>query len=230
MEFDEKITEKFDKIKSRKKALKEKLRTISIEEMKLNNFINRCAVFDGSIIFSIAQLLSYKEGKPYSPIIYKKYRKCSCYPPSYTEDTYIGMSTEENVINFIRTKSENINLFLALKLGYEMFQKSTGPITNFGYDTGGWIINYYNFCDYEKGDKRPITFGFILNNYDIRNSCPATYSRYNFEDYPYVQEFITYLFNLQAKNHGRTLKSDEIHQALNDFLALEEKKTKTKSK
>ena len=222
MEFDTEITEKLNSIRAEKDELNSRLHTVTTKEHDLQNFINQCAVFDGSIIFYISQLLSHKEGNAYAPIIYKKYRKCGCYPPSYAEDTYIGISTEENVINFIRTGSENVDIFLNLKLGYEIFQKSVGPITEFGYDTGGWIINYYNYCDYEKDDKKMITFGFILNNYGIRNSLPAVYSRYNFQDYPYVQDFIIHLFNLQVQNNGRTLKSGEIIQALNNFLDLEE--------
>ena len=103
-------------------------------------------------------------------------------------------------------------------------------ITEYKYDTAGWIINYYNFCDYERDDKNFITFDFLLNNFGIRNACQAIYSRYDFYDYPYVQNFIIYLFNLQVQNQGKTLTYDEMHKALNDFLALEETKTKTKKK
>lgn len=230
MEFDKELIEAFNNIREEKKEIKKKLKTVSIKESELNYFINQCAIFDESIIFAISQLLTYKEGKRFMPIIYKKFRHCCCYPPMYSEDTFIGIAPDENITDFVMSKSDNIDRFLGLGLGYEIYHKSTGNITEYKYDTAGWIINYYNFCDYERDDKNFITFAFLLNNFGIRNACQTTYSRYDFYDYEYVQNFIIYLFNLQVQNKGRILTYDEIHKALNDFLALEENKTKTKKK
>lgn len=230
MEFDKELTEKFNNIKEEKKEIKKKLQTVSIKESELNKFINQCAIFDKSIIFPILHLLTYKEGKRFMPIIYKKFRQCCCYPPMYCEDTFIGIAPDENITDFVMSKSNNIDRFLGLKLGYEIYHKSTGNITEYTYDTAGWIINYYNFCDYERDEKNFITFDFLLNNFGIKNACQAAYSRYDFYDYEYVQNFIIYLFNLQVQNQGKPLTYDEMHKALNDFLALEETKTKTKKK
>lgn len=231
MDFDKELTEIFNNLKEEEKELNSKLLTISIKEYNLNKFINKCAIFDESIIFSISELLSYKEGKQFIPIIYKKFRQCSYYPSMYSEDIFIGIALEENVMDFVRNKSENIDRFLGLGLGYEIYQRTSGPVTKYRYgDTEKWIIKDYNLCDYEKSDKKEISFDFLLNFFDIKNQLPASLSYYDFIDYPYVRDFIIYLFNLQVQHAGKKLTYEEMHKALNDFMAVEETKPKAKIK
>ena len=230
MEFDKDLTERFNNLKNEKKELNKKMQIIGMKEYNLYNFINRCAIFDESIIFSISDLLSYKERERFMPIIYKKIRQCGCYPPRYSEDTFIGIAPDRNITEFIMSKSENIDRFLGLGLGYEIYQRSVGEVTEYKYDDARWIIKDYNLCDYEKNDKRTISFGFLLNNFELKHSMPTSFSHYDFIDYPYVQDFIIYLFNLQVQRHGKRLTCEEMHKALNDFLVLEETKTKTKKK
>ena len=228
MEFDNDLTERFNNLKKVKRELTKELGIISMKERHLHQFINNCAAFNGAIIFIIAELMSHKEGRKITPIIYKRFREGGCYPPAYYDSTFVGIALEEDAISFAESKSENIDLFLAQKLGYELYQIAVGEITKYRYKVD-WVINNYNYSDYEK-DKRMITFGFLLNNYGIRNESTATYSRYDFRDYDYVQDFIIYLFNLQVKNHGKHLTYDDMQKALNDFLELEKNVPKTKTK
>ena len=231
MDFDKEVTEKLNNIISEKKRLQKEFRSVVIKEETLRNYINRCAIFNESILFIIAALLSYKENEQFMPIIYKKIRDCSTYPPMYSEGNYIGIASNRNITEFIMSKSENIDRFLELGLGYEIYQKSASKITKYSHDDTRWIIKDYNFCDYEKDEnKRNITFGFILNHYEIRNSYPATYSHYDFKDYDYVQRFIVHLFNLQIKNSGRQLTYDQMFKALNEFIELEQNKAKPKTR
>ena len=230
MEFDEELTERFNNLKNEKKELNNKLLINSTKEYNLKHFINQCAIFDESIIFPISQLLSYKENNQFMPIIYKKIRQCGCYPPMYSEDIFIGIAPDRNITEFIMSKRENIDRFLGLGLGYEIYQRSVGEVTKYVYDDAGWIIKDYTTSDYEKNDRRTITFSFLLNNFEIEHSAPTSCSHYDFIDYPYVQDFVVYLFNLQVKHHGKRLNYEEMQKALNDFLALKETKPKIKTK
>ena len=230
MEFDKDLTERFNNLKEEKKELNGRLLVLSTKEHNLKNFINKCAIFDESIIFPISQLLSYKEKDKFMPIIYKRFIQCGIYPPTYSENTFIGIAPDRNITEFIMNKSENADRFIGLELGYEIYQRTVGNVTKYRYDDAGWIMKDYNFSDYEKNDKRTITFGFLLKAFDISHSLPTSFSHYDFNDYPYVQDFIVYLFNLQVKHHGKRLTYDEMNKALNDFIVLEETKPKVKIK
>ena len=230
MEFNREITEKYKSIKEKKNELENQYKAISNEEKELKDFIERCAVFDEAIVFSISQLLSYIEKRRFVPVVYKIYRESSIYPPMYTEDTYVGVAPQDNVEDFFKNESDNVDRFLELQFGYSLYQKSSNTtVSKYRYDTSGPSIGWYNYVDYERDEKKFITFNFLLRNYGLGDSKYATCSEYNFYAYDYVRDFITYIFNLQVENNGRILTYDEIHDALNKFLELEEDKIRIRT-
>ena len=220
-----KLKRELEDLKSRREYLKKELVDIDKKEEKLLDFVNRCAIFNETIIFYISQLLSYKHKKLFLPFTYKRYNGSSSMD---IETIYVGISSDENIINFMGSKSDNIDEFFKQKLGYELFLKSTDIVEHDEKNKNG-IINNYQYHD-GKNDRNKIIFSFLLKNYGIKNSYPVTISLYNFEDYSYVQDYISYLFDLQVQNNGKQLSDDEMFNALNDFLELEKNKPKQKIK
>ena len=219
-----KLKRELEDLKSRREYLKKELVDIDKKEEKLLDFVNRCAIFNETIIFYISQLLTYKHKEELYPFTYKRYNGSSM----DIETIYVGISSCENIINFMRSKSDNIDEFFKQKLGYELFLKSTDIVEHDKKNKNG-IINHYPYHDCKKDGKK-IIFYFLLKKFGIKNTYPVTISLYDFEDYSYVQDYISYLFDLQVQNNGRQLTDDEMFNALNDFLSKEKDKPKQKIK
>ncbi len=223
MNFKNDLREQLDKLMIEREVLLDQLEKNKKNQIDLCNLINKSAIFDETIVFNIAQLLSYKdERKPFIPFTYKRH---TIFFGENLAETYIGIAPDENIIRFIRNGNDNINEFFKNNLGYEIFKKKEDVVDLSDKDG---IINYYNFYDGEN-DRSKIVFKFLLDDYNIKNSYPTAVfpvSICNFENYEYVRNYIYYLFELQFKNNGRQLSNDEMHQALNDFLELEEEKVK----
>ena len=220
------LNEKIDVIKKEKQQLDRKLRDINMEKELLCHSISKCSVFNETILFFIAKLLSTKEKEPFRVFEYKRYREVSVYPRALEENTYIGIASEDNIKN----NGNNLDRFFAKNLGYEIYEKNWRIIEP-NKDCYDKITGYYDLNDLQE-NIRSITFPFLLNRYNITNSYCGRYrySRTNFDEYPYVQDFITYLFNLQIQKNGKSLTYEEMSNAYEDFLALEKTKTKTKKK
>ena len=71
-----------------------------------------------------------------------------------------------------------------------------------------------------------MAFEFLLKEYSNKNSCPVEVSHYNFDDYPYVQDFIRNLFGVQYEKKGEKLTSDEMFMVLRIFFKNEIDKPK----
>lgn len=218
------LNEKIEDIKHRKQQLDRIFMEINMEKKSLCNLISKCSIFDETILFFIAKLLSTKEKEPFRVFEYKRYREVSVYPRTLEENTYIGIASEENIKNY----GNNLDRFFAKNLGYEIYEKNWRIIEP-NKDCYDKITGYYDLNDLQE-NIRSITFSFLLNKYDITNSYCGRYARTNFDEYPYVQDFITYLFNLQIQKNGESLTYEEMSNAYEDFLALEKNKTKTKKK
>ncbi len=66
--------------------------------------------------------------------------------------------------------------------------------------------------------KANITFRYLLDKNGINIvQNKNMLCEYNFNDYPYVYEFLDYLFSLQLENNIQ-LTSDEMEMAMNDFI------------
>ena len=79
--------------------------------------------------------------------------------------------------------------------------------------------------------KLDMTFTSLLkkcNTTNVLSKCGVCSC--TFIDYPYINDFIKYLYILQVKNNGRHLTYEEMQEALNDFLELERNKPKQKIK
>ncbi len=211
------IKEQLDKLVLEREELNKELENNKKRKIELCDLINRSAIFDETIVFLIAQLMSYKEKESYVPFTYKKY---SIFLGENIEEEYIGIAPIDNVPNFIKNNDSNLKDFFNSKQGYEIFKKKINIVDQVDKDK---IENYYNFYDSEN-DRSRIVFEFLLDDYNIKNSYPTIISpsMYSFEDFEYVRDYIFYLFELQFKNSGKQLNSDEMHKALNDFLELEE--------
>ena len=70
MNNNELMKDKMNELKSREIILKKELADIWKKRNELSSFINRCAIFDESVIYYITVLLSYKENKAFVPFIY----------------------------------------------------------------------------------------------------------------------------------------------------------------
>ena len=218
------LNEKIDVIKKEKQQLDRKLRDINMEKELLCHSISKCSVFNETILFFIAKLLSTKEKEPFRVFEYKRYKEVCVYPRMLFESTYIGIAPEEN----IKKNNNNLDSFFTKKLGYEIYEKD-GRIIEPNKDCYDKITGYYDLNDLQ-GKTRLITFGFLLEKYDITRFYCGRCVHTNFDEYPYVQDFIVYLFNLQIQKNGELLTYEEISNAYDDFLALEENKPKTKRK
>lgn len=218
---------KIDNLKKERAELGKQLSNINAEKRKISNYINRCAIFDGTIILFIAKLLSEKNHEPFRVFEYKKYKELCVYPRLLDESIHIGIASEDNIRYFVNNGNYNVDKFFRNDLGYEICEKN-GRVIEPNIDCYDRITGYYTFNNHEEF-QTPITFSFLLNNYGIKNKYSVKTSRANFDEYPYVQDFITYLFNLQVKN-GRTLTYEEISKAYDDYILPELVLEKTKSK
>ena len=213
-----------DDLKREKKEVLHKIREVNAKKDELCNFISRSAVFNDTILFIIAKLLSDKVHESFRVFEYKRYKEVCVYPRMLFESTYIGIAPEEN----IKKNNNNLDSFFTKKLGYEIYEKD-GRIIEPNKDCYDKITGYYDLNDLQ-GKTRLITFGFLLEKYGITRFYCGRYVHTNFDEYPYVQDFIVYLFNLQIQKNGELLTYEEISNAYDDLIALEETKTKTKKK
>ena len=212
------LCHQLDMIEDEKNRLKTKRDSIG-------NFIYKCATFDESILFVISDLLSFVEQEQYSLFVYTKHSKICHYPETYSEGTYIGIASEKNILE-VTSGNQRLDDFFSLNLGYEICWKKSKmlPLYSAFRDE---IVRRYNIDSFEK-EKKPITFSFLLDKCGVENLHCASISQTNFDDYPYVQDFIIYLFNLQTK--GERLTYEKMVNALNDFLILEKNNFKNRSK
>ena len=214
MNIDNDLKKSLDDITAEKRILQNQLEDLKKKQQKLYDFINKSAIFDESIVFLIAQLISFKEKEVYTPFKYKKYKFAL---KEYIEDIYIGIAPEKKVSELMKKEKvlRYIDPFFQEKLGYEIFQKDTNIVYNRSNNDN---VTYYQEIE---NDRKEIAFNFLLNDYKISNSYPVATSLYNFEDYEYVQEFIRNLFNLQIQNNGKHLTYEEMFTVMNKFLEPE---------
>ena len=101
---------------------------------------------------------------------------------------------------------------------------------------GTIYYQYYNKCGKRifNPDKVDITFKQLLIKYNIIDFsnkggiCTYKFDEYPY-NYPYINDFIEYLFELQL-NNGKHLNYEEMQKALNDFLESEKQKEVKTSK
>ena len=232
MNNNELMKDKMNELKSREIILKKELADIWKKRNELSSFINRCAIFDESVIYYITVLLSYKENKAFVPFIYKIIIPDFA---SYTKDIetlHVGIAEGVYLTRF-KGRYDFGTLFQQ-EFGFKIFKTDVRFIKynadhSEAYNREEYIRVYYGNREVPEKSKK-ITFEFLLAEYGIENTYPVEVSHYNFEDYSYVQDYISYLFELQVQNDGRQLTYEEMQRALNDFLELEKDKPKQKIK
>ena len=75
-----------------KKKIEEWVNFCKKNQIDLCNLINKSAIFDETIVFNIAQLLSYKdERKPFIPFTYKRH---TIFFGENLAETYIGIAPD----------------------------------------------------------------------------------------------------------------------------------------
>ncbi len=183
------------------------------------DLLNKSAIFDDKVIFIISDLMSYYEGVTYAPFIYSK---TNVFFKGYMEVLYVGIAPEDNIISFMNNETnitnDNIDKFFQQKRGYEIFQFGSNANRINKEDR---IISLYDFRE-DDDNKKLVAFPFLLNNYNVDYTYPFTTSLYNFEDYEYVRDFMSYLFELQVKNSGKMLTYKDMTKAMDDYLELDE--------
>lgn len=165
------------------------------------------------VVHVLADLISIKENNSYGLLIYNK-------------------KTE---LNNYRNIAIAISKYFGSNKAERKFAKSLKNID----ESQDYIIIYYSDmcrCDKKLNRLEYMTFTSLLNKYDLFNEYYGKYY-YNeskiscnncFEEFPYINFFIEYLFDLQVQNNGKHLTYEEMQIALNNFLELNKNNPKTK--
>ncbi len=193
--------------------LERKIKENKMRYVEICDLINRSDMFDESLVFLIAELMSYKEGTHYSPFFYEEKKP---FFKGYYKNTIVGIAPDVVICDYIDNNKNNLKELFDNKTCYKVFNKGRGPAA---YQIKDTKIGVYDF-ENTMNNKKYISFNFLLKGFNIQNY--PTY--YEFEDYKYVQDYINYLFELQLKNRGKHLTYEEMDKALDDFLNLEEEK------
>ncbi len=222
MSKSEEVKNKLESLRYKREILQEKIEYNNKKQVALSNLINRSAIFDENIIYRIAWLLTEKDDHKdgnirYLPFTYSRRKNIMGFEG---EDLFVGIATDKNILEFINSKSDNLDDFFNSKRGYELFKKRSEVVEDPVQDR---IIMLNIIYDTER-DK--IVFDFLLDDYNIKNRYNHLIASalYDFKDFEYVQNFIRYLFELQLRKNGNQLSPIEMDEALNDFMYSEEKK------
>ena len=177
------------------------------ELLKLNEIIKASASFNISDITNVlAKLISFKEKKNYIPVIYS--------------------NNNWDMIKFFAAIMEDFMFDNYRMYKYDSSRESFVS-TMIGGEQIGFIDIYHSINDAGNLNKKIVFGRLLLGGFNIE--CDPNYVTYrNFSLYPYVNQFIDYLFELQLINDGKQLTYEEMVVALNKFLELEKDKPKTK--
>ena len=202
---------------------RKQLEYIKKQKKEVFNKICESAIFDEYIIVLITKLMSLYENKDYKPFLYKEYQTVKYNPTTKIEDYYIGISSDENLNALINQNDYNLVEFFNNKQGFEiMYKKSNMKKSE---EERSQIVGSYHY-DEKSEINKPITFKFLLNCFDVKSHFSYIASVYDFEDFDYVQDFISYIFELQYMNNGKKLTYDELNSAFDNYLSLSQKKDK----
>lgn len=223
MERNVEIKKELSELINEKEILLKKLDYNKKRLTELCDVVNKSAIFDETIVMYIAQLISYKEDREtFLPFIYQKK---SMFFGINIGQPYVCIAPCDNIIEFMRNVDDNPDAFFQSKLGYRIFKKGTVAVEE---NTRDISVSYYSYNNNPKYREK-IIFEFLLDDYNIKNIYPVSVfppSLCNFEDFDYVQDYIKYLFNLQIKNYGKQLSSDEMKKSLNDYLEIDKEKNR----
>ena len=220
------LINKLKEIEEKQKELKYEIRSLEKLKEDIYGHLNRYAVFDESIVVLISQLMSKKENREYIPFIYRTISIPFVDSKSDIESKYVGITDKNNIERFI--ESTDAEELFKDKLGYEVFFRDSDVRRN-QQDRNNAFVDYYEIP--KKKDRTLITFEFLLDGFGAaKHGYPVRVSKYNFEDYTYVQDFVKYLFELQIKNNGSRLMYEQMNASLNEFLELEKGIPKQKIK
>ncbi len=224
MSISENIQDQLSVFKDFEKQLNSQLKYVKQKKQGINELINKSATFDEYIIELITKLITLKEKEIYKPFLYKESHTIKYNRNTKAEDYYIGISSDWNLVNFIRDENSSLIDFFDNKQGYEILYKKT-DILQIDGNNESKIVDYYNY-DKDRLNNKTITFRFLLKKFNISKLDTCMTSVYDFEDFDYVQDFITYLFELQYMNNGKKLTYDEMNYAFNNYISLSQKKDK----
>lgn len=227
MEYSNELLQRINNLEVRRINVKQEVKDINTEDQEIKECIQKYSSFKEPILLAIAKLVTYKEGKAFIPYLYKRYNLVRPYPPTYYDTIFVGLAFEDDINDFLNSKSENIERLLGLKQGYEIYQQSHSEIKSFQESDDNWIIKPYDLTQNNKENPR-ISFRFIPKHFDMILQSGVVYSHYDFEDFPYVQDFIIYLFNKQFENKEILKSNQEFNQALEEFISLDKNISKTK--
>lgn len=220
MEDYKEIQKEIKKLRETKAKLEEQKKSLNNAEEELVDFATECATFDEIIIYSIRLLLRAIEDKDYYTIIYtKNVQEINQGNFNNMEEVCIGIADNKNLSKFICENKKDISELFEKKQAYELLikEKKFIPKDNVGVDN--YIYTYSYDDEYYQKYADTITFGFLLSEAGINSTGDANYSRYNFYDKPYIQDFIRYVFNLQVQKGGMKLTRHEIWDAYKEYIS-----------
>lgn len=229
MKNKEEMQSELQKLNYEKVILEGKINRVISDKKKLLDFAVDCATFDEEVIFYIGYLMSYIEKKSYSTFIYKKaITEDIVNNHNNMEETCVGIAEDNLIYIFFDKKETDLSRWLETKQAYELLVKER-KIVEGEEKKGDRYIGLYESSDsYYQKYSGTITFGFLLSENGINSSKIVNYSRYNFYDKPYVQNFIRYLYDLQIQKEGAKLTPKEIYEAYMSYTntLLEQEKQK----
>ena len=233
MKSKEEMQSELQKLNYEKVILEGKINRVISDKKKLLDFAVDCATFDEEVIFYIGCLMSYIEQKAYTSFIYKKtITEDIDSNHNNMEETCVGIADEESLNIFIYKKENDLSRLFETKQAYELLVKERKILADDEKTRESYIGSYESSESNYKKYASTITFGFLLSESKINATKVVNYSRYNFYDKPYVQNFIRYLYELQIQKDGAKLTPNEIYEAYMSYTntLLEQEKQKDPKK
>ncbi len=218
------VMEKIKDIKSRKEKLKNELFDMEREEEDMVTFLNICATFDESLIKIISDLMTQKEKEGYIPFMYKSYSSLFTNSAYSVENTCVGITKYTNIPMFNRTK--NVEELFKQEYGYNMICLKTELLEK-ETEVANPYIGLYNISKDYSG--KIFTFEFLLDEIDSSAfALPVRICKSNFNECPYIRDYIRYVFDLQVQRNGKRLNYEEMKKSVEEFNKLINNKLKIK--
>lgn len=218
------IYDELSLLRNLEEQARNQLEFIKDQRIEKTDRICKSAMFDEYILVLITKLMSLYEKENYKTFLYKEYQTVKMNPKTKVEDYYIGIASEDNLNNLINQNDYDLADFFNNKQGFEiMYKKSDMKKTD---EEKSQIVGDYHY-DAESETNKPINFKFLLMEFNVHSKFSYLSSVYDFEDFNYIQDFISYIFELQYINNGEMLTCDELNNAFDNYLSLSQKKDKT---
>ena len=199
------LIEKIQQNKDETKKLTENLEGLKKEKEKLNDILEKGLTFPSlDITRIIGYLLTIYENKLYIPIYGYYYDSGKQYDYKYLVpvDDFAALENKEKYF----------------KHGWRARYNNQLVIVSEKHDS-------FQGIDGNNGHR--LTFSHLLEEYGT-NDVNERVCIENFNDYPYIKEFVSIVASMQIEQNGKRLDKGELWMAMSDFINLQKDKPKTR--